>query len=296
MPTRQYMHSFNSFLDIRKTIINFLEEDVGTGDITSNSIVPPDITMQAVIVCNSIKESVVCGLEEASIVFDICKCKYKVIIKDGSWVKRGNIVMKITGKAHSILKAERTALNLIMRMSGIATITRTFVDRVEKYDHLVSIAGTRKTAPGLRFFDKKAITVGGGYPHRFRLDDMVLIKDNHLLLTSSIERSIQLAKAKVGSSVKVECEVKNINEALEAINAGANIIMLDNFSPSEAAETIKVITEIGARNNVQIEVSGGINLNNLRDYVEAKPDIISVGYLTHSSEAVDYSLEVVKTV
>jgi nicotinate-nucleotide pyrophosphorylase (carboxylating) len=296
MPTRQYMHSFNSFLDIRKTIINFLEEDVGTGDITSNSIVPPDITMQAVIVCNSIKESVVCGLEEASIVFDICKCKYKVIIKDGSWVKRGNIVMKITGKAHSILKAERTALNLIMRMSGIATITRTFVDRVEKYDHLVSIAGTRKTAPGLRFFDKKAITVGGGYPHRFRLDDMVLIKDNHLLLTSSIERSIQLAKAKVGSSVKVECEVKNMHEALEAINAGANIIMLDNFSPSEAAETIKVITEIGARNNVQIEVSGGINLNNLRDYVEAKPDIISVGYLTHSSEAVDYSLEVVKTV
>jgi nicotinate-nucleotide pyrophosphorylase (carboxylating) len=296
MPTRQYMHSFNSFLAIRKTIINFLEEDVGTGDITSNSIVPPDITMQAVIVCNSIKESVVCGLEEASIVFDICKCKYKVIVKDGSWVKRGNIVMKITGKAHSILKAERTALNLIMRMSGIATITRTFVDRVEKYDHLVSIAGTRKTAPGLRFFDKKAITVGGGYPHRFRLDDMVLIKDNHLLLTSSIERSIQLAKAKVGSSVKVECEVKNMHEALEAINAGANIIMLDNFSPSEAAEIIKVITEIGARNNVQIEVSGGINLNNLRDYVEAKPDIISVGYLTHSSEAVDYSLEVVKTV
>lgn len=290
------MYSFNSFLDIRKTIINFLEEDVGTGDITSNSIVPPDITMQAAIVCNSLKESVVCGLEEASIVFDICKCKYKIIIKDGSWVKRGNIVMKITGKARSILKAERTALNLIMRMSGIATTTRKFVDHAEKYDHLVNIAGTRKTAPGLRFFDKKAVTVGGGHSHRFRLDDMVLIKDNHLSLTSSIERSIQLAKAKVGSSMKVECEVKNMHEAMEAINAGANIIMLDNFSPSEVAETIKVITEIGVRNNVQIEVSGGINLNNLREYVEAKPDIISVGYLTHSSQAVDYSLQVVKTI
>ncbi|HEY9387589.1 MAG TPA: carboxylating nicotinate-nucleotide diphosphorylase [Nitrososphaeraceae archaeon] len=290
------MYSFNSFLDIRKTIINFLEEDVGTGDITSNSIVPPDITMQAAIVCNSLKESVVCGLEEASIVFDICKCKYKIIIKDGSRVKRGNIVMKITGKARSILKAERTALNLIMRMSGIATTTRKFVDHAEKYDHLVNIAGTRKTAPGLRFFDKKAVTVGGGHSHRFRLDDMVLIKNNHLSLTSSIERSIQLAKAKVGSSMKVECEVKNMHEAMEAINAGANIIMLDNFSPSEVAETIKIITEIGVRNNVQIEVSGGINLNNLRDYVEAKPDIISVGYLTHSSQAVDYSLQVVKTI
>jgi nicotinate-nucleotide pyrophosphorylase (carboxylating) len=290
------MYSFNSLLDIRKTIINFLEEDVGTGDITSNSIVPPNITMQAAIVCNSLKESVVCGLEEASIVFDICKCKYKIIIKDGSWVKRGNIVMKITGKARSILKAERTALNLIMRMSGIATTTRKFVDHAEKYDHLVNIAGTRKTAPGLRFFDKKAVTVGGGHSHRFRLDDMVLIKNNHLSLTSSIERSIQLAKAKVGSSMKVECEVKNMHEAMEAINAGANIIMLDNFSPSEVAETIKVITEIGVRNNVQIEVSGGINLNNLREYVEAKPDIISVGYLTHSSQAVDYSLQVVKTI
>jgi nicotinate-nucleotide pyrophosphorylase (carboxylating) len=290
------MYSFNSFLDIRKTIINFLEEDVGTGDITSNSIVPPDITMQAAIVCNSLKESVVCGLEEASIVFDICKCKYKIIIKDGSWVKRGNIVMKITGKARSILKAERTALNLIMRMSGIATTTRKFVDHAEKYDHPVNIASTRKTAPGLRFFDKKAVTAGGGHSHRFRLDDMVLIKDNHLSLTSSIERSIQLAKAKVGSSMKIECEVKNMHEAMEAINAGANIIMLDNFSPSEVAETIKVITEIGVRNNVQIEVSGGIDLDNLREYVEAKPDIISVGYLTHSSQAVDYSLQVVKTI
>jgi nicotinate-nucleotide pyrophosphorylase (carboxylating) len=193
-----------------------------------------------------------------------------------------------------VLKAERTALNLIMRMSGIATITRAFVKRVEKYGSKVRIAGTRKTAPGLRSFDKKAITIGGGYSHRMRLDSMVLIKDNHLSMVESIERSVQMAKSNVGSAVKIECEVKTTEEAIRAAKSGANVIMLDNFTPSEAAKGVRAIRGLNIPNDVEIEVSGGINLSNIKEYVKAQPNIISVGYLTHSPKAIDYSLEIVK--
>jgi nicotinate-nucleotide pyrophosphorylase (carboxylating) len=179
-----------------------------------------------------------------------------------------------------------------MRMSGIATITRAFVILVQQSDPEVKIAGTRKTAPGLRYFDKKAITIGGDYSHRMRLDDMVLIKDNHLEVAESIERTVQAAKDKVGAGVKIECEVKNTEEAIRAANAGADVIMLDNFSPPEAESAVRAIRELGTP--VEIELSGGINLGNVIDYVKAKPNIISIGYLTHSSAAIDYSLAIVK--
>jgi len=204
--------------------------------------------------------------------------------------------MRIRGGARSVLKAERTALNLIMRMSGIATLTRSFVNLVEKYYPKVKITGTRKTAPGLRFFDKKAITIGGGYPHRMRLDDMVLIKDNHLAISDSIEKSIRMAKANLGSAVRIECEVKNTEEAMRAAKAGANVIMFDNFTPSEAEIGVKAIRELEAFDDIEIELSGGITLDNIINYVKAQPDLISVGHLTHSPTAVDYSLEIVNNI
>jgi nicotinate-nucleotide pyrophosphorylase (carboxylating) len=286
------MKNLQIFLDVRESLRNFLREDIGYGDITSNSVIQPNISAKAEIICKSKKAAVVCGLEEARIVFDICKCETQTLTNDGSWVKKGDVVMNIVGKVHSILKAERTALNLIMRMSGIANETRIFTDAIRSYNGSIRIACTRKTAPGLRFFDKKAVVTGGGDTHRMRLDDMVLIKDNHLLLTSSVEKSIRLARKNVGLSVKVECEVTNLDEVIAAINAGAEIIMLDNFSPLKVTKTIKKITKMGLRNKAKIEVSGGINLQNVRYYAKAKPDIISVGYITHSPRAIDFSLEI----
>ena len=288
------MGVFASYLERRGAIIKFLEEDIGTGDITGNSVIPSHKIINAIVICNDLNKSITCGLDEAQIVFDVCNCNARIAIEDGSSVSKGDIVMSIDGEARSVLKAERTALNLIMRMSGIATITRAFVKRVEKYGSKVRIAGTRKTAPGLRSFDKKAITIGGGYSHRMRLDSMVLIKDNHLSVVESIERSVQMAKSNVGSAVKIECEVKTTEEAIRAAKSGANVIMLDNFTPSEAAKGVRAIRGLNIPNDVEIEVSGGINLSNIKKYVKAQPNIISVGYLTHSPKAIDYSLEIVK--
>ena len=286
------MGFFSSYLDVRKLIINFLQEDIGTGDITSNNVVPNHRLVHATVTCTGPRSSITCGLEEAKTVFDICGCNAQPVMRDGSAVRKGDIVMNIIGEARSVLKAERTALNLIMRMSGIATITREFVNLTHKYYPEVKIAGTRKTAPGLRYFDKKAISIGGGYSHRMRLDDMVLIKDNHLAAAESIERTIQTAKDNVGSAIKIECEVKSIEEAVRAANAGADVVMLDNFSPSEAERGVRAIRELHPRDEVEIELSGGINLGNVIDYAKAKPNIISVGYLTHSSRAIDYSLSI----
>ncbi len=283
------MDDLQTFLNIREILANFLQEDVGAGDITSDSIIPRCLEAQAVIVCKS-RFAIVCGLEEASMLFDMCGCKSEIQVKDGSKVVKGTVIMNVSGSARAILKVERTALNIIMRMSGIATETRILVDLAKG----VTILATRKTAPGLRYFDKKAVLLGGGGPHRMRLDDMVLIKDNHLALVSDPVKSIRLARKKVGFSVKVECEARTKEEALAAVAAQADIVMLDNFTPEQADQTIRKITRMGLRKKVKIELSGGINQKNIRLYSRTKPDFISVGYITHSFKATDFSLEIIK--
>jgi nicotinate-nucleotide pyrophosphorylase (carboxylating) len=270
-------------------LANFLQEDVGAGDITSDSIIPAGLKARAEITCKS-RSAIVCGLEEASMVFDICGCNSQILVKEGSKVRKGTAVMNVSGCARAILKAERTALNIMMRMSGIATQTRCIVDLAKG----ITILATRKTAPGLRYLDKKAVVLGGGGTHRMRLDDMVLIKDNHLNIVSDIEKSIRTARKNVGSSVKVECEARSEEEAKVVVAAEADIVMLDNFTPRQAQETIKRISRMGLRKNVQIELSGGINQKNIRYYARAKPDFISLGYITHSFKAIDFSLEIMK--
>jgi nicotinate-nucleotide pyrophosphorylase (carboxylating) len=287
------MKNLESFLNVRDALVNFLHEDIGTGDVTSNCLIPHDLHSRAQIICKNKKSAIVCGLEEISSVFELCGCNTKTLVSDGSWVQKGTVVMTIEGKTRSILKAERTALNLIMRMSGIASETRYIKDAIVDLSDSVVIASTRKTAPGLRFFDKKAVTIGGGYSHRIRLDDMVLIKDNHLAIIGSVTKSVEIAKKKAASSVTIECEASNSNEVIEAITAGADIVMLDNFSPEEAAKIIKEITRMGIREKVKLEISGGITMQNIRDYAKEQPDIISVGFLTHSPKAVDFSLEII---
>jgi nicotinate-nucleotide pyrophosphorylase (carboxylating) len=284
--------SFRIYLNERKALLNFLREDIGRGDITSNSVLKPNLLASSTILCKDSEQAVVAGLREVGIVFDLCKCSCTALVDEGSMVSRGNEVMRIKGRARDILKAERTALNLLMRMSGIATETKKFVEVVKKISKDIEIAGTRKTAPGLRSFDKKAIKIGGGRTHRNSLDEMVLIKDNHLVLTGSIGESISSAKKLVGNNIKVECEVTDLQSAIEAINFGADVIMLDNFSPQEVENATRVLKELGLRQKCLLEISGGISLANVSQFAKSNPDIISVGSLTHSVKSVDFSLEV----
>lgn len=292
MNRREDSPSFRNYLDERKALLNFLREDIGRGDITSNSVLKPNLLASSTILCKDSEQAVVAGLREVGIVFDLCKCSCTALVDEGSMVSRGNEVMRIKGRARDILKAERTALNLLMRMSGIATETKKFVEVVKKISKDIEIAGTRKTAPGLRSFDKKAIKIGGGRTHRNSLDEMVLIKDNHLVLTGSIGESISSAKKLVGNNIKVECEVTDLQSAIEAINFGADIIMLDNFSPQEVENATRVLKELGLRQKCLLEISGGISLANVSQFAKSNPDIISVGSLTHSVKSVDFSLEV----
>jgi len=289
---REDTPSFRNYLDERKALLNFLREDIGRGDITSNSVLKPNLLASSTILCKDSEQAVVAGLREVGIVFDLCKCSCTALVDEGSMVSRGNEVMRIKGRARDILKAERTALNLLMRMSGIATETKKLVEVVKKISKDIEIAGTRKTAPGLRSFDKKAIKIGGGRTHRNSLDEMVLIKDNHLVLTGSIGESISSAKKLVGNNIKVECEVTDLQSAIEAINFGADVIMLDNFSPQEVENATRVLKELGLRQKCLLEISGGISLANVSQFAKSNPDIISVGSLTHSVKSVDFSLEV----
>jgi nicotinate-nucleotide pyrophosphorylase (carboxylating) len=281
----------NQYFNLRESLIRFLREDIGQGDLTSEYIVDEDSKSSSSIICKS-EVAVVAGLEEVRTIFDICNCKSNALVKDGDIVKNGRKVMKIKGNTRSILKAERTALNLIMRMSGIATDTKKFVDIVRTVSNDIKITGTRKTAPGLRFFDKKSIVLGGGYAHRNSLDEMILIKDNHHAVTSSIRRSILKAKLKAGKNIMIECEVSDTKSSVEAIKSGADIIMLDNFSPQEAQKTISYLKRSGLREKILVEISGGVNISNIKDYATTLPDMISVGSLTHSSQSIDFSMEI----
>jgi nicotinate-nucleotide pyrophosphorylase (carboxylating) len=288
------MENFQAYLEVRKSLVGFLRQDLGTGDVTSESVLTPNLHVCAQIICKSGKSAVVAGLEEAGILFDICKCRVQTLVTDGSHVENGSRVMNISGRALAILKAERTALNLIMRMSGIATETRRLVELVGKVNRSIKVACTRKTAPGLRYFDKKAVVLGGGVTHRIQLDDMVLIKDNHLALADSIEQSIRLARQKTNGCLLLECEVKNLAELVSAVKAGSDIVMLDNFSLEQAKAGMAEIRKLGVRKKVKVEISGRIDPQNISSYAKLQPDIISLGYLTHSPNAIDFSMDIIK--
>ena len=290
MTFKKKSKDLNQYFSLRESLIRFLREDIGQGDLTSEYVVDKELRSSSFIICKS-ELAVVAGLEEAQIIFDMCKCDSKVLAKDGDVVKNGCKVMTIKGRTTSILKAERTALNLIMRMSGIATDTKKFVDIVRTVSKDIRITGTRKTAPGLRFFDKKSIELGGGYAHRNTLDEMILIKDNHLAVTNSIREAISMASQKAGKNIMIECEISDTKSSVEAIKSGADIIMLDNFSPQQAQETISYLKKSGLRKKISVEISGGVNFSNIKEYAYALPDMISVGSLTHSSKSVDFSME-----
>lgn len=289
MTFKRKSRDLNQYFSLRESLVRFLREDIGQGDLTSQYTVDECLKSSSQIICKS-EIAVVAGLEEAKIIFEICNCESKALVNDGDIVKRGIRVMKINGNTRAILKAERTALNLIMRMSGIATDTKKFVDIVKTVSKDIKVMGTRKTAPGLRYFDKKSIKLGGGHSHRNTLDELILIKDNHLAVSTSIQSAISNARLKAGKNMMIECEVSNKKSSVEAIKSGADIIMLDNFTPEMAQKTISDLRKSGLREKVLIEISGGVNISNIKDYALALPDMISIGSLTHSSNSVDFSM------
>jgi len=286
---------FNSELELRTILSNFLNEDIGTGDITSNLLIPKEKTSSGTIVCKheDIDRTIIAsGLAEAKMIFEICGCKATQMVEDGSVVSKGTEVMSVSGSARSILKAERTALNIVMRMSGISTKIRQFVEKLGDLSQVVRIASTRKTAPGLRYFDKKAVVLGGGISHRKRMDQLILIKDNHIAIVGSVKKAIELAKSVYGEKRKIECEVVNLDGIVEAISSGADIVMLDNFTSDMVRYSLEKIREYGLREKAVIEISGGVNYDNIYDYASSRPDVISIGSLTHSVKSIDYSLEI----
>ncbi len=269
-----------------------LAEDVGEGDVTSAAVVPEGLKVEAVVV---VKEAgVIAGIEETVIFGESLGLSVKTEVEDGNEVKSGTVILKISGSAMAILSAERTILNLLSRMSGIATATRRVTEKLRKANLMTKVAATRKTAPGLLYFDKKAVVVGGGEPHRLRLDDMILLKDNHVVIAGSVENAVKKAKA-AALSKKIEAEVTSIADALKAAEAGADIVMLDNFSPKQVREAVESLKESGFFGKILLEVSGGITEQNLLEYALAQVDVISIGALTHSVKALDISLEIVVT-
>lgn len=270
--------TFNS----KKQLLEFLAEDIGKGDITSSLLSKKKITARII----SRENAIVGGVKYAREIFRLKGCKVNLLKKDGAKIKPNQTIMRITGDAGKILTCERTALNLLTRMSGIATQTNQLVRQIP---NKTKVYATRKTAPGLRYFDKEAVEIGGGGKHRLRLDEMVMIKDNHIAVEDSLESLIKKAKKKYK---KFEVEVENSSDAVLAAKEGASIIMLDNFSPSKIKKTIQVLKEKKLRNKVMLEASGGINLKNIHSYGQTGVDIISVGSITNSVKGIDMSLEI----
>jgi nicotinate-nucleotide pyrophosphorylase (carboxylating) len=263
-----------------------LMEDIGEGDITTSAIIPENHRSKATIVA---KETfVLAGLPFVERIFKMIdpSLRFKAQRQDGDIVKDGSLIARITGGTRQLLMGERTALNFLQRLSGIATLTQRFVSSVDGLP--VRIVDTRKTTPGFRIFEKYAVRVGGGENHRSGLFDGVLIKDNHISATGSIKEAIKKARKNIHHMLKIEVEVKDVRELRSALSSGAEIIMLDNMAIDEIRRCVRIIRDKNP--DVIIEASGNINIENVRAIAEAGVDVISIGALTHSASAVDITM------
>ncbi len=272
-----------------KEIESFLEEDVGHEDY--EEIVPytdckAEITVK--------EEGVLAGLEEVKQIFDYLFVQYSSEFEDGDRIKNGDTILAVRGAGARILKAERLVLNFLGRMSGVATLTNMFVNEARKVNERVKVAGTRKTTPGFRKYEKKAIAIGGGDPHRFGLYEAVIIKDNYIKLMG-LENAIKKAKEKASFTRKIEVEVESIADALRAAELKiVDIIMLDNMPAAEVKECVRLVNERGLRDDLILEASGEIKRNNIRDFASTGVDVVSSGMLTRSAKWLGFSLDVVE--
>ncbi len=271
-----------------KIIEYMLAEDEGFGDITSNAVVEKDKIVNASIISKD--KGILAGIDIIREMFEEYGVEVTLCLREGVKISKNDLLISLRGDARTILLLERTALNLLMRMSGVATAADEYVEMVKDYD--VRIAGTRKTSPGIAKFDKYALTIGGADTHRFCLDDMVLIKDNHIAVCGAPTDALLKAKENTSFSKKIEIEVETLEDAVECVKNNVDIVMLDNMSGNEVKEVIDELNNLGIRQNSLIEVSGGITKDNILDYVDYGVDIISIGALTHSSRSLNFTLRI----
>jgi nicotinate-nucleotide pyrophosphorylase (carboxylating) len=275
--------------DILNSIVRLaLMEDIRSGDITSQIFIDQNQSAQAEIIAK--ENCIICGLQAVKIVFNLLNEKliFETELVDGKKLNKGAVAAKIKGQARDILAGERTALNFLSHLSGITTLTNKFVEKVKSYP--VKIRDTRKTTPGLRILEKFAVFYGGGENHRFGLDDGILIKDNHISLNPNFSEKKELLEQK-RRNLPLEIEVKNTKELDEAFKLNPDFIMLDNMDCLKVKKIVKLIRE-KSKNKVLIEASGNINLENVGNYAKTGVDFISLGCLTHSAPAIDFSLEI----
>ncbi|MDQ0224729.1 carboxylating nicotinate-nucleotide diphosphorylase [Metabacillus niabensis] len=274
-----------NLIKLKKKMEDFFLEDLGEIDISSQMIFGNDSKGEAVIIAK--ENGILSGVDVIHTGYSLFsdEMKIELIKHDGEVVKHGDIIAKISGPIAAILSGERVILNLLQRMSGIATLTSQAVKTLNS-DH-TRICDTRKTSPGLRMFEKYAVRCGGGFNHRFGLYDGVMIKDNHIAFSGSIEKAVRQVKEKTGHMIKIEVEIETEAELYEAIEAGADVIMFDNRKPEEVEKFAKITPE-----HIITEASGGISLHNLAEYRNTKVDYISLGFLTHSYKSLDLSLNV----
>ena len=269
--------------DLRRIVETALREDIGSGDITTQATVDPDLISQAELVAK--EDFILAGINVAAEVFRTLDptVSFECLIEDGQAVKKGEVLAWLKGSAAILLQGERVALNLLQRMSGIATMTSCFVREVAETEAVV--VDTRKTMPGLRVLDKYAVRAGGGTNHRTSLYDGVLIKENHIAAAGSITTAVERARTRAPHTMKIEVEATTIDEVAEALQAGADIILLDNMTLDQLREAVQLIA-----GRAKAEASGGVNLETIREIAETGVDLISVGALTHSAKAVDISM------
>ena len=268
---------------IDKIVLNALEEDMPYGDVTTDNLIPEDDVTEAKFIAKA--EGVIAGMPVAARVFELIDNRISVEIfkNDGDKVEKGDIIAILRGPTAGILKGERTALNLMQRLSGIATRTNVFTELVKDYD--VSVADTRKTTPGLRYLEKYAVRCGGGRNHRYSLSDAVMLKDNHIAAGGGILSAVAKVRANIPHTVKIEVEVEDLEMVRQAVESGADIIMLDNMNEAAMAEAVKYID-----GRALVEASGDVTEERIRAIAETGVDIISIGRITHSVKALDISL------
>jgi nicotinate-nucleotide pyrophosphorylase (carboxylating) len=277
---------------LEEKLRRILAEDTGQGDVTTALIVPADTIAVAEVTAK--EAGVIAGIEEAEILSESLDLKAEAFVADGERVKPKSVLLRILGDAQTMLSVERTLLNIVSRMSGIATTTRELTDKIRGAGFKARVACTRKVAPGLLYFDKKAVLTGGGDTHRLHLDDMVLIKDNHIAVAGGIDKAVESAEEGASFTKKVEIEVSKMDDVLDAAEAGADIIMLDNFSPKQIVQAVDLLKKSRSFGKILLEASGGVTAENILKFASTGVDIISLGEITDSVKALDVSLKVVK--
>ena len=273
---------------IKKLIDLGIEEDINTGDVTTDSIIPA--TMNAVATMTAKQEGVISGLEIVKMVYDYFQkdVVFTAYFNDGDSVKKGNVILKIEATYPTLLRGERLSLNIFQRMCGIATETARYVK--ELVGTSTELLDTRKTAPGLRVLDKMAVKHGGGTNHRMGLYDMAMIKDNHIKMAGGITKAVEQVRANITPDIKIEVETTNLDEVREAIAANADIIMLDNMDNATMTEAVEIIK--AANKGIKTEASGNMNIPRLKEVAATGVDFISVGALTHTVKAMDISMNI----